>query len=495
MTFRTILTEVGLALEAAADAAGTPIVLAEMAVGDGNGNPVTPDPTQTFLARERYRAGVNQLYQDTADPTRFIAELVVPASEGGFVIREVGLFTSDGDLYAVGNVPETYKPTASEGAYSDTVVRVVFLVANASVVTLVIDPNVTVATHTWVLNNVTASSVIPGGLTGQVLTKASNADGDTEWTDPGAAVEVVVWSREESQTLAAAQTVVTLAVLNTEGAAYYIDGVRLREDEYTINSETQITLDVAATGGEKITAVQNEEVGTTDILFRANNLSDVPDKPAARANLGIPGAIAAASIAWSQLNSVPAYASRWPTWSEVTSKPLTFAPSAHSHVWSDITVGTIPATATRWPTWTEVTNKPGTFTPASHLHAEYAKLSGDTFTGTVAAPLFAQSSARKYKEDIAAIDPAHALRLVMDLTFCAYTMRATGDAAAGVIADDLVGGPLDAAVIRNEDGTPEAVNYQHLFVMACAALQGLAARVEALEAREPAHQVEDLNFG
>jgi hypothetical protein len=44
---------------------------------------------------------------------------------------------------------------------------------------------------------------------------------------------------------------------------------------------------------------------------------------------------------WAQVTGVPATATRWPTWTEVTSKPSTFAPSAHNHSGSDITSGTI----------------------------------------------------------------------------------------------------------------------------------------------------------
>lgn len=90
MAFKTIHTNYGLAELAQAEATGTPINLTHMAVGDGNGNPVTPSQSQTALVRERYRATINRVYQSPTDPLRFTAELVVPASEGGFTLREVG---------------------------------------------------------------------------------------------------------------------------------------------------------------------------------------------------------------------------------------------------------------------------------------------------------------------------------------------------------------------------------------------------------------------
>ena len=67
-------------------------------------------------------------------------------------------------------------------------------------------------------------------------------------------------------------------------------------------------------------------------------------------------ATSASSVPWTGVTNKPNTATRWPTWSEVTDKPLTFAPSAHTHTWSE--VNNKPDTATRWPTWSEVTNKP-----------------------------------------------------------------------------------------------------------------------------------------
>lgn len=380
-TFKSILTNKGLQLEAAAAASGVPMILTHMAIGDGNGNPVTPNPAQLTLARERYRHAVNRLVQSPTDPTMYLAELIIPADTGGFVMREVGLYSSNGDLFAVGNLPDTYKPLAAEGSFGDSVIKMFFKVANTGTVTIVFDPNVVVATHSWVMNNVNASTIIPGGLTGQLLSKKSNADGDTEWIDVTEGITVIVSSREETQTLAAGQTIIDLAEITAEGAAVYIEGTRLRGDEFSQTGPTQITLASSHPAGTKATVVQNEEVGSTDVLQRPLNLSDVPDKAAARNNLGLPNWLASSDINWNQLLNVPEYASRWAAWSEVTGKPTTFAPSAHQHPWADITGA--PDTATRWPTWNEVTSKPSLFPPAAHSHPEDVKRSGDEMSGTL----------------------------------------------------------------------------------------------------------------
>ena len=64
----------------------------------------------------------------------------------------------------------------------------------------------------------------------------------------------------------------------------------------------------------------------------------------------------ASNVPWSGVSGKPDTATRWPSWSEVTSKPTTFPPSSHTHPWGDVTGK--PDTATRWPTWSEVTSKP-----------------------------------------------------------------------------------------------------------------------------------------
>lgn len=293
MAFITIHTNYGLMKLAQAESTGTQILLTHMAVGDGNGNPVTPNPSQTQLVREMFRATINRVYQDSSDPLRFTAELVIPASAGGFTLREVGVFDADGSLFAVGNLPNTYKPVDTEGAYSDTVVRLDFMVSNASTITLQIDPNVVVVTQQWITNNVTAGSLIPGGTTGQILAKVSNTDGDVHWVDPTQA-NVVVDTITEKQTLAASQTVVTLTQTITRGLAVYIEGIRLPQgsgvDEWMPDATDpgKFTLGKSYPDGSILQAVNNEPAGSAPApLERSKNLSDVADKATSRTNLDV----------------------------------------------------------------------------------------------------------------------------------------------------------------------------------------------------------------
>ncbi len=106
----SILTNRGKALEAASAAGGAPVVLDGFVVGDGNGNAVTPEAGQTALVREVYRGTISRLAVSPYQENQFIAYLVLPEGVGGFTVREAGLLTTDGELYAVGSCAAIEKP-------------------------------------------------------------------------------------------------------------------------------------------------------------------------------------------------------------------------------------------------------------------------------------------------------------------------------------------------------------------------------------------------
>lgn len=259
MAFFTILTNIGQAQIANAVALGQQIQVTEMALGDGAGNATTPNQSQTGLVRQVYRAQLNQLSTDPANPNYVIAELVVPSDQGGWTVREVGLYDVNGRLIAVGNFPETYKPQLSEGAARDLVVRVIIEVSNTATIQLKIDPAVVLASRSWVVTNYLQRSKVKGGLTGQVLAKRSNTDEDFQWVNPSDAVNVLVDVKPERQTLAAAQTVVNFALISANGIAIYVEGARLIETiDYSVTGTTQITLTESYPAGSVLHAYQNE---------------------------------------------------------------------------------------------------------------------------------------------------------------------------------------------------------------------------------------------
>lgn len=108
--YYSILTNRGKALEAQSSATGNPVIIKDFVVGDGNGQPVKPDPAQTKLAREVYRNAISALQVSPDQANQFIAQLVLPVGIGGFVVREVGLLTDSGELYSVANCAAIEKP-------------------------------------------------------------------------------------------------------------------------------------------------------------------------------------------------------------------------------------------------------------------------------------------------------------------------------------------------------------------------------------------------
>jgi len=145
-----ILTNQGAARLANAAALGTQLNLTQMAVGDANGALPTPDPAQTKLINQKRIAPLNLLAVDPANTSQIIAEQIIPENEGGFWIREIGLYDDDGILIAVANCPETYKPQLQEGSGRTQTIRMILIVSSTSAVTLKIDPSVVLATRQYV---------------------------------------------------------------------------------------------------------------------------------------------------------------------------------------------------------------------------------------------------------------------------------------------------------------------------------------------------------
>ncbi|GCL16265.1 phage tail protein [Escherichia coli] len=149
--FKTVITDTGakkLAQAAAPD--GKPVRLTHMAVGDGGGALPTPDSKQTRLVHEVWRHTVNRIILDATHQNRIIAELVIPPETGGFWIREIGVFDEHGDLIAVGNTAESYKPTVAEGSGRAQTFRTILTVSSTATVALTVDNTMVMATVDYV---------------------------------------------------------------------------------------------------------------------------------------------------------------------------------------------------------------------------------------------------------------------------------------------------------------------------------------------------------
>ncbi|VEB71163.1 Uncharacterised protein [Providencia rustigianii] len=196
MRYFALLTTYGEKVLAEASALGTKIELTQMAVGDGGGSLPTPDTQQTRLVNEKRRAAINTLFIDPLNANQIIAEQVIPENEGGWWIREMGLFDKSGMLVAVANCPETYKPLLAEGSGRTQTIRMILIVSHTESVTLKIDPTVVLATRKYVddaiqvldrrITELTASDVGAVPITRRVNNKQLNADITLNAGDVGA---------------------------------------------------------------------------------------------------------------------------------------------------------------------------------------------------------------------------------------------------------------------------------------------------------------------
>lgn len=150
MKYKTLITTAGAAKLAAATASGTKITLTHMAVGDGGGTLPVPEVGQTKLIAEKWRAALNKISVDAKNKNYVVAELVIPPEVGGFWLREMGLYDTDGTLVAVANMAESYKPELAEGSGRAQTLRMVIIVSALESVELVIDTTTVMATQDYV---------------------------------------------------------------------------------------------------------------------------------------------------------------------------------------------------------------------------------------------------------------------------------------------------------------------------------------------------------
>lgn len=150
--FKSIVTALGQARIASAIESGQDVNITQLAVGDGNGNATTPSASQTALVHETYRLPLNSIKTDNKNANWIIAEAIIPASVGGFWMREMGLFSSEGELIAVSNMADSYKPTLEEGSGRTQTLRMVITVTDTDAVTLTIDDTLVIATEEYVNN-------------------------------------------------------------------------------------------------------------------------------------------------------------------------------------------------------------------------------------------------------------------------------------------------------------------------------------------------------
>ncbi|MBQ4850998.1 phage tail protein [Pseudoalteromonas sp. MMG012] len=150
----TILTRAGREKVLAAIANKHTVKISEFAVGDGQISHTSND-----LINRQYRSHTSALKQLTHNNALIEVVGIVPATEGGFYVREAAFYTDDGEAFAIINYPETYKPAAADNAAAELGIKAVIDVVNAQVVSEKIDPSMIYATKEWVSDQVDHSEL------------------------------------------------------------------------------------------------------------------------------------------------------------------------------------------------------------------------------------------------------------------------------------------------------------------------------------------------
>lgn len=232
--FKTIITNAGVQkLAAGLPPDGKKVIFTAMAVGDGGGTLPEPKPEQTAMVREVWRALINKITPHPKYANCVVVELIIPPEVGGFWTRELGLYDSEGVLIAVANMAESYKPLLAEGSGRAQTVRMVIAVSNIASVELQVDSSTVLATKEYV---------------------------DDE-------IEKHAKSRNHPD-----------ATLKEKGFVQLSSATD--SDNETLAATPKAVKDAVAVGNA---ANQNAEKR----LLKESNLADVPDKAAARQNLGL----------------------------------------------------------------------------------------------------------------------------------------------------------------------------------------------------------------
>lgn len=167
------------------------LTIAQVVVGDGNGNAITVNESMTQLVRQ---TAVVPVQSHTRVGFYVTFEGLLDETVGGFTIREAGLLDDQGVLLFVASVPVTEKLTTAQNAYDILTIGLTVVVSATASVTLSIPPTALVSigdllrapfmTVEDVLNTPPASPV--GGATYLVGTAPTgawvgNADVLAQW--------------------------------------------------------------------------------------------------------------------------------------------------------------------------------------------------------------------------------------------------------------------------------------------------------------------------
>ncbi|CAD7288205.1 phage tail protein [Campylobacter suis] len=151
MKYFSILTTIGLNKLIKATANNEQIILSKMSVSDDSAE-ISQD--MQSLQNERHKFSINSITQSESDKNVLICEGVITSDVGGFYIRKVGIYTDTDELFAVGEIPQSYKPLMAEGSAKDITIKFYLQIDNGTNITLKVDNNVVLATRNYVKDEI-----------------------------------------------------------------------------------------------------------------------------------------------------------------------------------------------------------------------------------------------------------------------------------------------------------------------------------------------------
>ncbi|SQK43249.1 putative tail fiber protein (GpH) [Escherichia coli] len=315
--YYAILTNQGAARLANATMLGSKLNLTQMAVGDANGVLPTPDPAQTKLINQKRIAPLNLLSVDPNNQSQIIAEQIIPENEGGFWIREIGLYDDEGVLIAVANCPETYKPQLQEGSGRTQTIRMILVVTNTEAITLKIDPSVVLATRKYVDDKISEHEQSrrhpDASLTAKGFTQLSSATNST------------------SETLAATPKAVKIAYDLANGKYTAQDATTARKGLVQLSSATSSTSETQAATPKAVKAAYDLAAGKAPVSH-THPWSQITDVPAA--SLTVKGTVQLSSATNSTSETQAATPKAVKAAYDLAAGK---APISHTHPWSQIT--------------------------------------------------------------------------------------------------------------------------------------------------------------
>lgn len=271
--FKTIITDYGKQrLIAAMSPGGTKLTLTQMAVGDGGGNPTTPDTASTALVNEVWRAAVNSVTVDKTHPNIIIVELLIPAEVGGFWVREAGIYDEFNKLVAICSLPASEKPLLEQGSGCAQTVRMTLVISDLSTINITIDSTTIIATNDYVDNSLKEH-------------EKSRNHPDATLTDKGF-VKLYSGVTSIDETMAATPKAVKIAMDNANSRLAkernLADLTNIPLARQSLQLGNSATLNIGTTAN---TVAAGDDSRITGAMQKDQNLADVPDKALARQSL------------------------------------------------------------------------------------------------------------------------------------------------------------------------------------------------------------------